>query len=114
MWRVLAARIRRPHGDMETETREICAGYAWVGEVWLFDAGQEMGDPLGDADLLVVCHPPPRSVEPGQRNHLLGQLEVAVGRSLNLHLTTAAQISKWLSPGSRFATAFHHATRLYP
>ncbi len=99
---------------METESREICAGYAWVGEVWLFGSGRETDGPLGDADLLVVCHPPPRTVEPGQRNRLLGQLEVAVGRSLNLRLTTAKQLSKWLSPGSRFATAFHDATRLYP
>jgi predicted nucleotidyltransferase len=99
---------------METESREICAGYAWVGEVWLFGSAREREGPLGDADLLVVCDWLPRTVEPGQRKRLLSQLEVAVGRSLSLRLTTAEQLSKWRAPGSRFATAFNHATRLYP
>jgi hypothetical protein len=75
-----------------------------VREVWL----------LGDADLVVVCDRPPRSVSPGQRKRLLGDLETRSDRRLDLRLATASQLSSWLSRKGRFAAAFRHAVRLYP
>lgn len=103
--------MRRPSGL--PDCRDICAGHPWVREAWLF-GGSAPGGSFDDTDLLVVCEGPPRSVWPGQRKRLLGELEVRLGRRLDLRLTTAEQLSKWLSPAGRFAAAFHSAEPLYP
>ncbi len=84
--------------------RDICAAYPWVREAWL----------LGDADLLVVCDRAPRSVAPGQRKRLLGDLETRTGLRLDLRLAAAGQLSRWLSQEGRFAAAFRRGVRLYP
>lgn len=86
------------------DCRALCAAHPWVREAWL----------LGDADVLVVCDRPPRSVAPGQRKRLLAELETRTDLSLGLRLATADQLSGWLSQRGRFAAAFSTAVRLYP
>jgi hypothetical protein len=86
------------------DCRAVCAAYPWVREAWL----------LGDADLLVVCDRPPRSVAPGQRKRLLAELETRTDLSLGLRLATAGQLANWLSRKGRFAAAVSTAVRLYP
>jgi hypothetical protein len=99
---------------MLPDCRDICAAYPWVREVWLFASPAAPGDAPEGHDLLVVCDRSPKSVAPGQRKRLLKDIEVATGRSLDLRLTTAEQLSKWLSAAGRFAAAFRSAERLYP
>jgi hypothetical protein len=94
--------MSRPSGL--PDCRDLCADYRWVREVWL----------LGDADLLVVCDRPPRSVASGQRKRFLADLQTRSDRRLDLRLATAGPLSKWLSQKGRFAAAFRNAVRLYP
>jgi len=99
-----AATIDMPTPSGLPDCSGICAAYRWVREAWL----------LGDADLLVICGRSPRSVAPGQRKRLLGDLETRSGLHLDLRLATAGQLSRWLSQKGRFAAAFSKAARLYP
>ncbi len=99
---------------MLTDCHEICGTYPWVRELWLLGSASASGDPLDGTDLLLISDRPPRSIPPGLRKRLLGELETLAGRPLDLHLTTADQLFKWVSPGGRFATAFRKAVRLYP
>jgi hypothetical protein len=102
----------RPSGLLDC--RDICAGYAWVREVWLLTSASASGGLAGHADLLVVCDRPPKSVAPGQRKRFLGDLQTRTNLRLDVRLATADQLSRWLSQKGRFATAFRTAVRLYP
>jgi len=102
----------RPSGLLDC--RDICAGYSWVREVWLLTSANASGGLVGHADLMVVCDRPPRSVAPGQRKRFLADLQTRTELRLDLSLTTAGQLSKWLSQKGRFAAAFRRAVSLYP
>ena len=103
-----------PDAEMFAEGLGIRADFPWVREVWLLSAPTAPGAGPAEADLLVVCDCPPRWVGPGRRKRLLGQIEVGSDVRLDLRLTTAAQLSKWLAARGRFAAAFRDAVRLYP
>lgn len=97
---------------MRFDCRDICAGYPWLRELWLMDAASE-GEPPDDAELLAVCDRPPRNVGQGQRKRFLRDLETRSDRRFQLHLATAAQLSRWLKNEARFAAGFRNAVRLY-
>ena len=100
---------------MLADCRDICANHPWVQEVWLLGGAAAWGEPAEEADLLLVCDKPPRSVAPGQRKRFVGELQTCSDRRLDIRLTTGDQLAKWLSQGGRFAVSFRkHAVRLYP
>ncbi len=96
------------------DCRDICAGHPWVREVWLLTSASASGGLAGHADLLVVCDGSPRSVGPGQRKRLLGDLQTQTELRLDVRLATVDQLSKWLSQKGRFAAILRSAARLYP
>jgi hypothetical protein len=94
--------------------QDIGTDHPWVREVWLLGPAASHSPSPEVADLLVICEGSPRSVPPGQRHRLLGEVETLTNRRLELRLSTAEQLSKWLSTEPRFAAAFRGAERLFP
>lgn len=92
---------------MLDDCRDVCDPFPWLRQLYLLDSDRS------PATLLALTDGPPRSVAPGQRKRLLGQLQARSPRPLQLRLATRRQLDRWLSHQARFAAAFRNARRLY-
>jgi len=99
---------------MRLDPDEVRRSFPWVKEVWLFGGAAPVEGHDGDLGVLVISAVPPREVLPGQRSHLLSQLQSGGARRIDLRLTTSQQLAKWLGRKGRFASTFREqAVKLF-